>query len=336
MIKKHSYNELLTRYFSGNCSSAERDRVEKLYREDNKFGMLFDDYKKVWQLAGAEKDFPEPDVDSAWEELNRRIDYAEKFIPVVTEKRHGMRRVAVVLSRIAAVFLLAAGVYYLFTRTGATADWNSYASENIKEAPLILPDQSEVFTSYNTQVQYPGHFNKEQRLIKFSGEALFRVAHNPEKPFVVETDNVRVKVLGTVFDLRNYEQENKIVVYLKEGKVLFYSVDKDENVLEQIILHPGEKGVYDKTTGSITRSTFDNDNFIAWQTGELVFVNAPLDEVFKTLEKTYRVKIVQQKSCTGMRLTAKFTGETPESIFQALNMVFGIQYKIEGNTIYIY
>ena len=336
MIKKHSYNKLLARYFSGNCSPSEIKQVEKLYAEDKRFRMLFDEYKVVWQLAEAKKDFPAPDVDSAWEELNRRIDYAEKFIPIVTEKPHRTRQVVVIFSRIAAVFLLVAGFYYLFTQTNTKTDWNSYASVNIQKSPLILPDQSKVFTSYNTLVKYPEHFSKEQRKVKFSGEALFRVAHNPQKPFVVETGNVRVKVLGTVFDLRNYEQENKIVVYLKEGKVLFYSVDKDENILEQIILHPGEKGIYDKTTGSITRSTFDNENFIAWKTGEIVFVNSPLNEVFKTLEKTYRVKIIPQKSCADMRLTAKFTGETPQSIFEALSTVFGIQYKIEGNTIYVY
>ncbi len=336
MKKKHSYSILLTKYFSGNCSPSEKERVENLYREEPEFRMLFDDYKKVWQLSEKKTGFPEPDVESNWQELTRRIEYAEKVLPVVAEKQHKTKRIVTVFSRIAAVFLIAAGFYYLFTRTDTKTDWNNYASDEVSKSPLVLPDWSKVFTSYNTLIKYPGQFNKEQRLVKFSGEALFRVAHNPAKPFVVETGNVRVKVLGTVFDLRNYERENKIEVYLKEGKILFYSVDKNENILEQIILHPGEKGIYDKTTGSITRSTFGNDNFIAWKTGKLVFVNTPLNEVFPTLEHTYGVKIVPQKSCAGLRLTAKFTGESVQSVFEALNTVFGIRYEIKGKTVYVY
>lgn len=153
----------------------------------------------------------------------------------------------------------------------------------------------------------------------------FNVTSNPDKPMIIATDNVRVKILGTSFNLRNEKDSDIITIHLEEGKVLFYSVDENEQILEQIKLLPGELGIYNKKNATITKEVFNNSNYKSWETGTLDFVNAPLDEVIKTLEKTYNVSVNVNVPIDSYYLTAHYSHKSPNSIFDSFEMIFGLK-----------
>ncbi len=337
MFVKKINKEILLRYFSGNCTSDSRREVEHWAAKNRENQQMFDEYLQIWNLSKPYPLYHEPMLDEAWEELNRRIYYAEQFVPISNHKNSlTNRRLGLIFVRVAAVLFIAFGLLYFLHQSPQQVPIKHFATMETQKAPVILPDKSKVTLNSQSELAYPLRFSSLVRKVNFEGEALFEVAHNPKKPFVVFAGNVRVKVLGTVFDLRNLPDENDITVYLKSGKVLFYSVNQNNEIKEQIILHPGEMGVYDKTTQLITRKKFDNDNYMAWENGNLEFVKAPLSDVFQTLEKTFKLKIITEVPCNNYYLTARYFNESPQSIFEALHVIYGLHYKISGNKVRVF
>ena len=116
----------------------------------------------------------------------------------------------------------------------------------------------------------------------------------------------------------------------------FSSINREDGTIrEQLILMPGQKGVYDKTSGMITKSQFENKNHMAWKTGVLEFEKTPLNEVISSIEQTYKINVVSDRSFENLSLTARFDNETPESIFKSIQTIFGIEYEIDGDTVFL-
>ncbi len=315
----------------------EKQEVKRLVVNNVDFKLLFEKYNKLWTLSKARNISGEIDVDNSWEELNRRIYYAEQFVPRLEKNREEkIHKFVYVFLRVAAVLFIVFGLIYYLSYRSPQITTKHFTSISAKKVPFVLPDKSKVYLNSQSDLIYPVKFVNNQRNVDFKGEALFEVSHNPAKPFIVNAGDVRIKVLGTVFDLRNFPDENEITVYLKSGKILFYSIDKNDNTKEQIVLLPGQKGIYNKTTGLISRSIFNNENFLSWKTGNLEFTKTPLPDVFRTLENTYNISIVSEIPCDTLYLTARFTNEKPQTVFEALHMIFGFNYKISGNTARIY
>ncbi len=337
MFVKKINKEILLRYFSGNCTPEICREVERWAAKSQENQQLFDEYRQIWNLSKPYPLYHEPMLDEAWEELNRRIYYAEQFVPISNHKNVLTdRRLGLIFVRVAAVLFIAFGLLYFLNRSPKQVPMKHFATLEAQKTPVTLPDKSIVTLNSQSELTCPIFFSSLERKVNFEGEALFKVVHNHRKPFVVYAGDARVKVLGTVFDLRNLPDENDITVYLKSGKVLFYSIDQNNRIKEQIILHPGEMGVYDKTTQLITRMKFDNNNYMAWESGDLEFVKAPLSDVFQTLEKTFKLKIITEVPCNNYYLTARYINESPQSIFEALHVIYGLHYKISGNKIRVF
>lgn len=330
--------ELLGRYLSGNCSDNERIIIEEWVKQSAANQSVYDEYKKVWESANTENNSLHAiDVDLGWEELNRKIDEVEKAEIIHTSKlaflsKNNFR----IWARIAAILVIAFGLYYVFNNVIFKQQVSEvvYAqSENTMQS-LVLSDGSEITLNKQSDVSYPEVFTADAREIDFQGEAFFNITPNPEKPFIISSGEVQIKVLGTSFNLFSFPESEEIILYLESGKVLFSSIDlNDGSIIEQLILTPGQKGVFNRTTGLICKSEFTNQNFLAWKSGVIEFEKTPLSEVFDVLEKTYDVKIKSNDSIDEYCLTARFDNETPESIFETIHTIFGIDYKINGQSI---
>ncbi len=334
MSKEFNIQQLVS-YISGNCSSDEQKSVELWLKLSQDNMMLHNEFKQVWESTSVINKPFEIDVDNRWEEFKTRAKFDESIITPVnsSQKQLGFKRFFINVTRVAAVIVLLFGLYLMFDKE-QQADTLNYTAIAQTDMPLTLPDGTSVACNKGANIVYPEHFSNELREISFMGEAFFNVAHNPLKPMIIATDNVRVKVLGTSFNLCNCINSDEIVVYLESGKILFYSVDSyNGDILEQVILEPGEKGVYNKSTGLITKSEFDGVNHLAWKTGILNFVNAPLSDVVKVLENTYQISITTQLSLDDYILTARYQDETTETILQSLQLIYGFDYQIEGNSV---
>lgn len=327
----------LVSYLTGNCSSKEQIMVEQWISMSEENKMLFDEFKLVWGNSDSKHDLFLIDVDKSWNEFKVLANFKEEIESTKIVSGKKPRNIFLRISSVAAVIMVLFGLYFILNINSEVKDLSYTATTTQNNSPVLLPDGSKVIMDKGAKIVYPEQFASDLRNINFKGEAFFEVTSNPEKPMIIASDNIRVKVLGTSFNLSNCDNNDEISVYLEKGKVLFYSIDNtDGSVLEQVVLLPGQKASFSKTTGLISKYNFTNNNHNAWKTGALEFVKAPLSDVIRVLEKTYKIKIDSDKSLDNLLLTAHFKDETPESIFETLQIIYGFSYEIEGDTVKIY
>ena len=328
----------LVSYLSGNCSKEEQLAVESWLKLSKDNQMMYNEFKQVWESTSVRTNSFLINVDSRWEDFKIRANFKEASHSAIVDnnKQLFIKRFFINVTRVAAVIVFLFGLYLMFDKEKQAETLNYSAAIAQTDSPFVLPDGSNIAFNKGANINYPEYFSSDTREVSFMGEAFFNIAHNPDKPMIIATENVRVKVLGTSFNLCNCLNSDEITVYLESGKILFYSVDSfDGNILEQIILTPGEKGVYNKTTGLITKCQFSDNNHIAWKTGKLEFVNTPLADVVQVLEKNFNINITSQLPLEDYYLTARFKDETPKSIFESLQVIYGFDYKIEGNSVLV-
>ena len=337
MKVSNKYLKLFEKYLSGNCSDDEKALVKNYLNQNPELKTLFDEYNQIWNFSGNNDLQSSIDVDADWEELNRRINAVESISIELEENKFFIsRKFVFALSRIAAVFIVAFGLLFFFNniKNNQPSKNVTYTAADILNTPLVLADGSEVLLNKGAEIEYPEVFASDSRKINFVGNAYFNVAHNADKPFIIDCGELRVEVLGTSFNLCTCPQSDEMVLYLESGKVRFSSINtNDGSVKEQLILTPGQKGSFNKKTGLISRSEIKDRNYLAWKTGLLVFDKTSLDVVIATIEQTYNLKVDSNKSFEDMSLTARFDNETPESIFESLHTIFGIQYSISGKNV---
>uniref|UniRef100_UPI003217C867 FecR family protein n=1 Tax=uncultured Draconibacterium sp. TaxID=1573823 RepID=UPI003217C867 len=194
---------------------------------------------------------------------------------------------------------------------------------------VFLPDGSIVYLNSATKLIYPENFSDRARELELIGEAFFKVSHNPEKPFIVHTNNIAVRVLGTEFNLRAFPKENTISTTLLKGKV---RIEKEENnkIVSLGDINPSEKADYFIDTNKLNIKQETNlEQYIAWKDGKLVFENAPIGEVAKKLELWFNVQvIVKSEELKKAHFTMTFTNETIEQVLKLLELSYPIKYTI--------
>ena len=184
---------------------------------------------------------------------------------------------------------------------------------------LVLPDSSEVWLNAGSTITYPKTFTKENRVVTLDGEAYFSVRKDDAKPFIVETSQLSVKVLGTKFNVKAYANDANITTTLTSGKVEVSTQSRPPQTLK-----PNEQLTYDKSTSDIEISTVDT-------------VDATAEEIFRTLERRYDTVIDHSTDFSASRrYTVKFLkDENLDEMLNILGDIIGFSYRQSGNKIII-
>ncbi len=197
---------------------------------------------------------------------------------------------------------------------------------------VVLPDGSKVWLNAESTLKFPVPFQEDMRNVDLKGEAFFEVTKNEKKPFVVQSGDVKVKVLGTRFDCKAFEEDKTIEVILEEGKVSLNSSTNNED--RKAILKSGDRAVIEKTTGELKISNEDIGKYIAWHQGKLVFANTPMAEVAQMLGRWYGIEIeIKDKSILDYRFTTTFNNESIFNVIELLELSSPIRMKYIPATI---
>jgi transmembrane sensor len=194
--------------------------------------------------------------------------------------------------------------------------------ENLTSKPIkeVLPDGSTIMLEKNSKISYVKDFKGNIREVFLSGEAFFQVTKNPLKPFVINSNGLITKVLGTSFTIKAYENEKEIKVMVKSGKVSVYK--QVETAKEAIILNPNQQVVFDTKTTVFTKSIVENPIVLnkKLENISLEFDGTPVSEVFKRLEKIYGIEIVYDNEImTECFVTASLSDD--DSLYSKLQLV---------------
>ncbi|MDO6801467.1 FecR family protein [Wenyingzhuangia sp. 1_MG-2023] len=202
---------------------------------------------------------------------------------------------------------------------------------------LELSDGTIAYLNSGTSIKYPTKFIKgNNRQIFVTGEVYLSVAKDSVHPFVVNTGDLNIQVLGTEFNVNAYPEDDTQEVVLVEGSVALYNQNKSNNNNRETILTPGDKAVFNKNNKVISTSSVITNVYTSWMSGELVFRNMSFENIVKKLERHYNIKIINKNSSINKTVfNASFGNESIEFILQSLKENYGIDYSIKGENIII-
>lgn len=152
------------------------------------------------------------------------------------------------------------------------------------EFKIELEDGTEVWLNSASRLVYPEHFAQAERRVSVQGEAYFKVKHDAERPFLVETDGQLVRVYGTEFNVRSYNEDKNVFTTLVEGKV---SLAKLSGNGGELVLTPGHQSSFNKQRENLTVRTVDTDVVTSWRQGRFVFEDQSLADIMQDLSRWY-------------------------------------------------
>ena len=237
------------------------------------------------------------------------------------------------LLKVAAVAAVIIGVcfYYVSQQKNILlSSMNTLSVPAGQRIDFTLPDGTKVSMNSMSELQYPTMFDDTRR-VKLKGEAYFEVSHNEKSPFIVETKDYGVEVLGTTFNIN--ADEGSFTTSLIEGKVKVFNLN---NTKESFILNPNEEIAL--RSGKLMVQPINNFDVFRWKDGLFCFRNTSLDKLFPQIEKYYDVEII---NLAGNKLISKeLSGKIriSEGIEHALRVLLkgtNLTYEKHDNIIHI-
>ncbi|WP_160114500.1 FecR family protein [Aquimarina sp. AU474] len=310
---------IITRYLKDDVQEDERKFVKNWIAQSEINKNYFEEVEQLWKASEEIDDFDKINVNDEWDKFTSNTS-SQKDIQTKENNRAFLKIAASI------AVIIGLGAYFM---NYFNADVTLIAQTG-EENRFVLPDQSVVWLNEGSELTYKKDFEGKTRASQLKGEGFFEVAKNPEKPFVVSTNNTETKVLGTSFNLKTDTNTKETKLVLVTGKVQFTSDGNQE------ILLPGDK-VTAKANGILLKKVNDNPNFISWKSKVLKFEDVVMSDVVKDIEQFYNVELVienlQLKDCT---LTSVFEDESLDDVLETLTILFDITHqKIGTNRILI-
>ncbi len=196
----------------------------------------------------------------------------------------------------------------------------------------LLPDSSIVWLSPLSQLEYSQEFPGRYRRVRLTGEAFFQVAADPERPFVIQSNGIETRVLGTSFRIKSFnDKPTEVSVATGKVAVKILGNDRSEMVLmadQRITYHEGDK-VLRRNTGDNTGPSMS-----MWQKASLSFDNVPVSQVVKVLNKQFEVHIaLKDRSINQYLLKADFSQQNLPDILEMMEASLNITYEMRGDSI---
>lgn len=345
-MSRDTFYSLLKKYQAGNCTEEEKQVVEEWYK-------LLGDENELEQID----EFELTEIDERlWGFLNSKINIEHNTI-------HPDKKVRSIWPKlsIAASVAILLGVLFFFLKV--PADEPKFLTEektkvqetvvvkvNNTENPVMvnLSDKSTVTLQPGAKLTYPNEFATNKREVQLEGVALFDIQKNPEKPFLVYSNHLITKVLGTSFIIRTNGKNQQSEVEVLTGKVLVTkNVKKSiiQNIIkekQEVFLTPNQRAIYNLNTNELESSIVVNPLPLVSNTKKedqqisFIYEEAKLQKIFNEIESTYGIKI--EPSDKGI-LNCTFTGDlSDQDMYTMLEFIcesIGVSYQIIDTTILI-
>lgn len=265
--------------------------------------------------------------------------YAHNKFHEFKQKTHKLilRKISLQITKYAAIIVLAITVWtayqnYIISHRQNTA-YTTIEVPPGQRTHIYLPDGTSIWLNAETKLSYPSDFSAVNRKVQLQGEGYFDVTSDEKNPFVVQTSLMNVKVLGTKFNVKSYENETSLVT-LMEGKVEVFTSDE----MNQLTLLPNEQAFL-STDGSLTLSKRLGVEYVnAWTNGAFNYLNDNLADIAKDLERRFNVTItITEESLANEIFT--YGAEENASLDQILSHLKGtkeLNYTRQDNNIRIF
>lgn len=350
--------ELIARKLAGEASQEELRELDGLLRDHPELHIPVQAVSDMWPRKAAGSD---AETSAAWDRHLGRMRQAG--IPPMEPSAHEPFQLEVVRSRpwrkyatwaAAAAILVCTATWFLSSRMGgpgAVTSPSEVLVKNGSKTRVLLPDGTTVWLNAGSKLTYGRDFGGTSREVDLAGEGFFDVAKDPERPFIIRTSRMNIRVLGTRFNLRAYPNDHSAEAALIQGSI---EVSLSSRPQERFVLKPNEKIVVrDSDTAqpgapqpvrepimAIRHLQYEPaDSSLAetsWMDNKLVFTDETFAEVALKMERWYNIPIrFSDPETARLRFTGSFEKESVEQALRAMSITAPFRYNIQDNEIII-
>lgn len=312
IVMSNLHPDLLKRYAQGNCTEKEQLEIEAWLEAEEAFPVQLPDgdesiKAEIWSGL----------VEKA--RNHRQLRYRKNWL----------------LGLAAAFAMIIAGViFYMHSyqdfRAGNSIALTRFTAPQGSVVKLTLPDGSTARLAGGSILEFPERFVNNLRKVELiNGEGFFDIQHNPKQPFVLNTGNTTIRVLGTRFNVNNTDQ-SKLAITLTQGSIAFSQTGA---TLTKTILKPGQQLIYNKNLSVIeSLSKADTSYVTSWTIGTLWFKHTPMREVLRRLERHYGVSFtLHNQADLNVPLTGKFRGQPISRILHLIENSTHLKFSKENS-----
>ncbi|MEQ8556041.1 MAG: DUF4974 domain-containing protein [Cyclobacteriaceae bacterium] len=329
-------DHLISKYITQELNEDE-SRILKGWLEEDPL------HREVFENIVGAKHISHNDILNAKETIRRRIEIPNqpdrKTIEESDKKGihhwHYIRRLAAILL----MGLISYGVWYTYWVSDKSEISVNDTVHMEKEAPagrkvtFQLPDGTSVKLNSSSHLTYLEDPNTHERHVNLIGEAFFDVARDVNRPFVIHAKTLKIKVLGTSFNVKAFPEEINSVVAVTSGKV---AVSDNELRFDSRDLLPGQMLSYSEISGKAMLSDFQIDEQIGWKENILFFREKSFDEVINQLGRWYGVTFHVDKSFgLNKKITGNFKQASLEEVLHSLSIAYDFEYEINNKSVMI-
>lgn len=317
--------QVFKKYSQSACSPAEFDQLEQAFRKKGTSPELAGWLKEIWSeslLLSAEEKQTNPKL---WSKIKFNIELEEGKL---AERKLRIYQWA---SRIAAVLIIVLGIVTAFFSTQSP---NNTIAENCQtvstpfgaKTHIVLPDGSEVWINAGSSLSFPNRFG-DKRMVRLKGEAFFQVKKAATHPFIVSTSYGDVKVTGTSFNIKAFDDDNAFETTLVEGSVSVKCAYHEK----ELILKPGQQAFLSEQNLSVKE--VDTTYFTSWKEGKLIFVREPFSSFVRKLERWYNIHIeYEDSSLNDLWYTGTIEMETLSEMMEMIRRAAPVQCSYNSTT----
>ncbi len=326
--------KIIRYFFSHDVSDGLRKRVYKRITMPGETDAVTDEMRKIWDDQNNAL-MDDDSIEEAYSDLSVRLGLDDG-----KKKTFNIKKIL----RIAAIWIIPLLVLGLSINEYISYDAQQKLLSEVvmrqrftamgEDAIVALPDGSKVHLNSGSILLYPSRFASKERKVYLSGEAFFEVTKDKTHPFIVNTQYLRMKVLGTKFNVSAYPADKKAQTTLKTGRVEVTV----ETTNKKYILNPNDQLTYTCGNNSTVLSKVKTSYYTEWSAGSLSINDEPLSTVIEKLERYYNVKIILTTSrYNNQRIIAHFNKK--ESLVNVMKIIKalipGMEYDIQKDKVTI-
>lgn len=331
------FTELLGKKLADEISMEEHKEFMLLLEGNAAYRQEYESLSSYFQS----NEMVEEDIMPLFEKIKARIEKPESIESQVSKSGFGKwYRIAAIL----ALCICSIGGYQLYQKrtvseTEPALAWKELNTPSRLTSKITLADGTMVTLNSETQLKYPVFFKGKHREVYLTGEAFFEVKKDAQRPFIIHTDKINIKVLGTSFDVKAYKNDPHTEATLITGAI---QVSMKQQPETQILLKPQEKFSLqhqqaNKDEAPQYRIIPLNDTETSWMNHKLVFKNETFDVLANSISRWYGLEVIfKNESLKNSRFTGFFEKENISQALKALQLIEPFHYKIQGKTVYIY
>lgn len=329
-MNQEEHIDLIQKFLNGDATDQEMSSLIGWLNQSKVNRKLFRDYKEIWGIAGDYSKMPGYDVDAHWRRLESELfetaDMKRSQKSQITKKQYPL---LVKIAAVAAIFIgLVLSLTFMYNSLGGRLRRQVVRFETPvgQKANVYLDDGTLVMLNSGSTIEYL--YTANSRKVFLTGEAYFDVVHNSDAPFEVEIGALKIRVLGTRFNVQAYTDNDVVKTTLLEGNINVMTKE-----LKRFVL-PGEQAVYDKRQSDIKVSKVDLKLETLWKENMLKIKGETLEFVIQKLEKWYSVSIqVDERLLSDDLYSLTIKEESLREMLRRMQLTTPMKYTIDGKKV---